>query len=50
MEEYKYRIGKSLAWEEQYSEGELVWSQGMTIENMLDVFIIDLLDNLSENN
>ncbi len=50
MEEYKYRIGKSLAWEEQYDNGELIWNQGMTIEAMLEIFILDFLDDLADNN
>lgn len=50
MEEYKYSIGESLAWEKQYFEGELVWSQGMTIEEMLEVFIIDLIDDMINGN
>lgn len=50
MEEYRYEIGKSLAWEEQYFEDELVWRQGMTIETMLEVFIIDFIDDMMNEN
>jgi len=46
VEEYKYKIGESLAFEEQYFDGELFYMQGMSIEEMLEVFIIDMDDQM----
>ena len=50
MEEYRYEIGCDLVFEQLYFEDELVWRQGMTIETMLEVFIIDFIDDMMNEN
>tara|TARA_R100000482_G_scaffold109323_1_gene51599 strand:+ start:388 stop:540 length:153 start_codon:yes stop_codon:yes gene_type:complete len=50
MEKYTYKIGRSLAIEEGYEDGELTWSQMMPINIMLDILLLDFMEELSQNN